>query len=186
MGKLYVLIGRSAVGKTTIQKMLAKRSGFKEIVSHTTRAKRANEIEGVDYFFISDEKFQEMLDKEEFLEYTIYNGWFYGLHKDQVDLSTGNYICVLETAGLEQVLTKLGKSNVVGIYLYLTDYWELLKRSLDRQPHATVDQCREMCRRFLSDFDTFKEAEKLCILKINNNDAKDTVDIILRNIRNGI
>lgn len=186
MGKLYVLVGRSAVGKTTIQKMLAKSSGFKEIVSHTTRAKRDNEIDGVDYFFVSDEKFKEMLDNGEFLEYTVYNGWFYGLHKDQVNLSTGNYVCVLETDGLRQAINKLGKQNVVGIYLYLTDYWELLMRSLNRQPHATVDQCREMCRRFLSDFDTFKEAESLCVLKVNNINAKDTVDIILRNIKNGI
>lgn len=186
MGKLYVVIGRSAVGKTTIQKMLAKSSGFKEIVSHTTRERRENEIEGIDYFYKSTEQFQEMLDNGEFLEYTEYNGWLYGLHRDQIDLSTGNYICVLETDGLKQVIEKLGRENVVGIYLYLTDYWELLMRSLNRQPHATIAQCKEMCRRFLSDFDTFKEAESLCVLKINNMNAKDTVDIILRNIRNGI
>lgn len=186
MGKIYCLIGRSAVGKSTIEKMLLKQGSFLPIVSYTTRPKRESEVDGIDYHFITDEQFQEMLANGEFAETSEYRGWHYGATKASIQLDKGNYIFVVETEGFKQVLSAYGKENVVGIYLYLNDYWELLLRSVNRQPHATAEQCKEMCRRFISDFDTFNEIEKYCVLKINNLNANDTVDIILRNIKNGI
>lgn len=186
MGKVYCLLGRSAVGKSTIEKMLLQRGNFLPIVSYTTRPKRNNEVDGIDYHFITEAKFAEMMNQNLFAENTEYREWHYGTTKESIDLSKGNYVFVVECNGFKQIQDTLGKENVVGIYLYLADYWELLLRSINRQPHATVDQCKEICRRFISDFDTFKDVENLCVLKINNINANDTVDIILRNIKNGI
>jgi guanylate kinase len=180
MGKLYVVMGRSAVGKSTIERLLEKSGEFRRIVSYTSRAKRDGEVDGIDYNYVSKEKFADMLASDEFLEHAEYNGWFYGVTKNSVDLSKGNYLLVAECEGFKEIREKLGRDNVVGIYLYLSDYWELLKRSIDRQPHATYAQCMEMCRRFISDAVTFAEVEKLATLKINNVDSNQTVSIIKR------
>lgn len=180
MGKLFVVMGRSAVGKSTIERQLEKSGEFNRIVSYTSRAKRNGEVDGVDYNYVSKEKFAEMLANGEFLEHAEYNGWFYGVTKNSIDLSKGNYLLVAECEGFKEIREELGKENVVGIYLYLSDFWELLKRSIDRQPHATYAQCMEICRRFLSDTETFAEVEKLATLKINNVDSAETVRIIKR------
>lgn len=181
-GRLHVLFGRSAVGKTTIQKLLGKY--MLQGISCTTRPKRENEIDGIDYYFLTDEEFDKREKNGEFMEVVPYNNWKYATPYSSIDLTKGDYVLVTETEGFKQIREKLGKENVVGIYLYLSDPWELLKRSIDRQPHATEAQCNEICRRFLSDKETFKEAEKLAVLKINNINTSDTVDIILRNIKN--
>lgn len=67
-GMLVVISGPSGVGKTTIARELLRRHGGMFSVSATTRAKAPGEIEGVDYYFVSDEQFQAMRQRKEFLE----------------------------------------------------------------------------------------------------------------------
>ena len=69
-GLLFVISGPSGVGKGTIcKKLLERRKDLKLSVSVTTRAPRPGEIEGVNYFFRSEEQFQDMIKRDEFLEY---------------------------------------------------------------------------------------------------------------------
>lgn len=69
-GLLFVISGPSGVGKGTIcKKLLERRKELKLSVSVTTRAPRPGEIEGVNYFFRSEEQFQDMIARDEFLEY---------------------------------------------------------------------------------------------------------------------
>lgn len=69
-GLLFVISGPSGVGKGTIcKKLLDRRKELKLSVSVTTRAPRPGEIEGVNYFFRSEEQFQNMIERDEFLEY---------------------------------------------------------------------------------------------------------------------
>ncbi len=69
-GLLFVISGPSGVGKGTIcKKLLERRKELKLSVSVTTRAPRSGEIEGVNYFFRSEEQFQDMIERDEFLEY---------------------------------------------------------------------------------------------------------------------
>lgn len=69
-GLLFVISGPSGVGKGTIcKKLLERRKDLKLSVSVTTRAPRPGEIEGVNYFFRSEEQFQDMIERDEFLEY---------------------------------------------------------------------------------------------------------------------
>jgi len=77
-----ILVGHSASGKDYARTKL-QAFGFNYCVSYTTRPKRQNEVDGVDYFFLPKEKFEQMIENKEFYEYVIFNDWYYGTLKSQ-------------------------------------------------------------------------------------------------------
>lgn len=81
---MIVLSGPSASGKTEVAKILANKYGITKVITTTTRAKREGETDGVDYFFVSEEKFKSMIKENKFVEYITYNGYYYGSTKDQI------------------------------------------------------------------------------------------------------
>jgi guanylate kinase len=84
-GKLVVISGPSGVGKSTICKELVKRAGAVLSVSATTREKSAIETEGVDYFFLSRQEFQDKIDRGDFLEFAEVFGNLYGTPRDKIE-----------------------------------------------------------------------------------------------------
>jgi len=84
-GKLLVVSGPSGVGKSTITNRLRADNRFWISVSATTRQIRTNEVGGVDYHFVSDERFNEMIESKEFLEWADFAGAKYGTPKQPVD-----------------------------------------------------------------------------------------------------
>jgi len=80
--KRIVLVGRAASGKDHFRKILEER-GFKYATSYTTRPPRADEVNGKDYYFLSEEEFQRMVDKNEFYEHISFNNWKYGTSSEQ-------------------------------------------------------------------------------------------------------
>lgn len=82
MHKRIILAGPGASGKDHMRKLLEAR-GFKYAVSYTTRPPRPGEVEGKDYFFLSQEQCQLMKDNDEFYEAIDFNGWTYGTSKKQ-------------------------------------------------------------------------------------------------------
>ncbi len=109
-GLLVVYTGCSGVGKGTIMKeILAKEDDFRLSVSATTRDPRSGEIHGKDYFFVTKEEFEKMIDNDKFLEYATYADNYYGTPKDAVEemLSKGyNVFLEIEVQGGLQVLEK--------------------------------------------------------------------------------
>ena len=81
---MIVLAGPSASGKTEVAKYLASHFNLTKIITTTTRPMRKGEVNGRDYFFVTIEKFNEMVENDEFVEYTVYNGNMYGSTKDQI------------------------------------------------------------------------------------------------------
>jgi guanylate kinase len=75
--KRIVLVGRAASGKDHMRKTLEDK-GFKYAVSYTTRPPRVGEVDGKDYFFLSVEEFEKMIQNGEFYEYVSFNNWYYG------------------------------------------------------------------------------------------------------------
>ena len=95
MKSVIVLVGESASGKSTIEKILADKYGYKKTVSYTTRPPRDGEVNGVDYHFISEDEYIEKFNSKYFVETGAYNGWFYGttiksFSKRQEDLRITN------------------------------------------------------------------------------------------------
>lgn len=118
-GKLVIVSGFSGVGKGTVVKaLLDKYDDYVLSVSMTTRKPREGEIEGINYYFVSDEQFEEMINKDGFLEYAGYVGHYYGTPKKLVldSLEQGkNVILEIEVQGALQVKEKYPDSIMVFI-----------------------------------------------------------------------
>lgn len=93
---MIILIGPSASGKTEIAKTLIKNFNYKKFVTTTTRSIRIGEINNVDYHFLSIDEFKNKIENDQFIEYTQYNGNYYGSTKDEI---SDDKIIILEPNG---------------------------------------------------------------------------------------
>ena len=110
---MIVLAGASASGKTEVAKMLASKYGIVKVITTTTRDLRVGEVDGRDYFFVSKEKFQQMIEDDRFVEYTVYNNHLYGSTKDQISM---NKCIVVDPAGLKAYIS-LNNPNIITFFL---------------------------------------------------------------------
>ena len=83
-GIVVVLSSPSGAGKTTLVKKIALENNYKISISYTTRKPRTNEVNGKDYFFTSEEEFENLIKNKEFLEYAKVFENYYGSSKSQV------------------------------------------------------------------------------------------------------
>ena len=118
-GKLFVISGSSGVGKGTLLKeLLLQHPDLKLSISATTRNPRPGEIDGVNYFFTKKQDFEKAVQNGEFLEWTEFNGNYYGTKEAYVrkTLSKGeNLILEIETKGALQIKEKLPDSILIFI-----------------------------------------------------------------------
>ena len=106
IGKLFVISGASGVGKSTVLKqVMASRNDLVFSVSATTRAPRPGEVDGVHYYFVSRETYDEMVRNDAFAEYDIHFETGYGTPKAQLEekLSRANVILDIEPNGAMKV-----------------------------------------------------------------------------------
>jgi guanylate kinase len=80
-GIMVILSSPSGAGKTTLVKLLSKKKNFTISISHTTRKPRKNEIQDKDYYFVDNNKFEDLIKKGKFLEYAKVFSNFYGTSK---------------------------------------------------------------------------------------------------------
>lgn len=143
---MLVILGESASGKTTLlNKLLKANSKYYKVITYTTRPKRDGEVDGVDYHFVTEETFEELIKKDFFAEFTTYRDWFYGTAKEDCDKEFA--VAVLTPAGL-RALKRLGVETT-SVYLYVdrrSRLISILKRG---------DNVDEAYRRNLSDVGQF-------------------------------
>ena len=139
MSKLIVISGPSGVGKGTIIKHLEdiyqeKKKKLYLSVSCTTREPREGEVEGVNYFYITEKEFKKRINKKDFLEYNIYGtGKYYGTPKSNVinHLNEGyDVILEIDINGYKQI--KENFNDAVGIFIMPPDIQELYNRLKNR------------------------------------------------------
>jgi guanylate kinase len=127
---LVVLSGPSGVGKdTVIQRMKERKLSFHFVVTATTRPKRADETEGVDYFFVTHDQFAEMIENGELLEYAIVYNDYKGIPKKQVNeaLASGKDVIMrIDVQGAATVREIY--PDAILIFLTTKDEEELEKR----------------------------------------------------------
>ena len=113
---MIIIVGPSASGKTEVAKALKKDYDIKKAITHTTRAPRPDERNGVDYYFVNEETFELLKKSDAFVETTEYGDYHYGCSKAQV---SKNKCAVLDPNGLK-AFKKLKNDLVVSFQLMAT------------------------------------------------------------------
>ncbi len=119
LGTLYVVSAPSGAGKTSLLKQLISQvSHIQTSVSHTTRAMRKGEVDGVDYHFVSQTEFQQLITEKAFFEHAEVFGNFYGTSKAAIDLqrqSGVDVILEIDWQGARQIRAQLPESRSIFI-----------------------------------------------------------------------
>lgn len=166
-------MGKSASGKDTVfQRLKEDRSlNLKTMVPYTTRPKREGELEGREYYFLSNEKFLKMEKEQRIIEsrtyHTVHGDWTYFTADDgQIDMDgEERYLLIgtLETyLKIREYYQKKGKTeqwmecHIRPIYIEVED-GERLERALQRERKQKRPCYAELCRRFLADEADFSE-----------------------------
>ena len=117
-GNLFVISGASGVGKGTVLKaVMQKREDLFFSVSATTRDPRPGEVDGVHYYFITKEQFEDMIDRDEFLEYDAHAKNYYGTPRAQAEekQQRGHVLLDIEPKGAEQVKKSMPEATLIFI-----------------------------------------------------------------------
>lgn len=163
MGKIIYLMGKSSTGKDTIYKRLLQKDilKLKTIVPYTTRPIRIKEQDGVEYHFVNEETFQELLKEGKIVEnraYETFHGlWRYFTVDDgQIDITSQNSIYIGTLESYNNTKKYFGEENMLPVLIELDD-GKRLQRALDREKKQKTPKYEEMCRRFLADSEDFAE-----------------------------
>ena len=134
-GIIVILSSPSGAGKTTLVNKISRENNFQISVSHTTRKPRSNEVDGKDYFFVSESKFKKLIDSDKFLEYAKVFNHYYGSSKDIIfhKLNRGqNVIFDIDWQGAQQIKKKKLSYKIVTIFILPPSKKELYNRLLNR------------------------------------------------------
>lgn len=151
MYKIIAIIGEAGSGKDTVLKSVMKNNHTAhEIVSCTTRPPRENEIDGINYIFMTGEAFGEKVLRGEMLEASYFNEWFYGTSFESLRSDCVN-IGVFNPEGIEALMANK-EIDLIVYYVRAKDKTRLL-RQLNRESDPDVF---EIIRRFKADWIDFE------------------------------
>jgi len=174
---MVILSSPSGVGKTTITKKIQQKyPTFKISVSHTTRLPRSNEVNGVDYNFITSNEFEKLINEKKFYEYAKIFDNYYGTLKKNVDdlILNNDLIFDIDWQGTKQ-LSKFKNLKLIKIYLITSNKKELKERLVARNQNSK----EEVEKRFKSFEEDVKHWNDYDYIIINKN-----LDICFKQIEN--
>ena len=177
-GMMIVVSSPSGVGKTTLVKLLAERNkNFEISISNTTRVPRKNEIEGKDYYFISEKKFNDLIKTKSFYEYARVFNNFYGTLKDPVikNLSQGKDVLFdIDWQGSEQIKKLKLRNKLISIFI-LPPNIKTLKDRLSNRDMKDKLILKERMSQFKNDVLHWKEYDYVVI----NNDLEKCYQAVM-------
>lgn len=173
-GQLYVISGPSGSGKSTICRILEKEDNIKISVSATTRKPRKGEKDGINYYFLSREEFEEKIKRNAFYEYARVFENYYGTLRETVDemLSQGfDVILEIDVQGAVQIMEK--RPDAVTIFILPPDRKTLLERLSGRETETreqielrTKEADRELSYKDRYDYRVINDDLDLCVKEI--------------------
>lgn len=183
--RLIVLSAPSGSGKTTILKdVLSNYPQFVFSISATTRKKRDIEVDGKDYFFLSEEEFKKKIEQDEFIEWEKFYDYYYGTLKEQINKNIAEGLTTLFEVDVKGALSiKKHYPDAVLIFVAPPSIEELKKRLVQRKTETEEDLRKriERAEMELSYKDKFDyvvsnidlEKAKLEVKKIIDNKLKE-------------
>ena len=173
--KIVALIGEAGSGKDFLLRCAREQyPEFHEIISCTTRPKRMGEVEGRNYYFLENQNFIDKVANLEMLEYTEFNGWYYGtmlsaLKPDQVNIG------VFNPAGIKRLLKR--EDIDLKVFYVRAPAKTRLMRQLQREDDPNVD---EVVRRYQTDKADFEKLpfEYIDLNNITQSDVTKAMELI--------
>ena len=188
MGKIFYIMGKTAVGKDRIYSVLRrdKELNLKNILLYTTRPIRKGERDGVDYYFINEEQIQMFQKEEQIIEMrsyqTVHGIWRYLTVNDgQFQLEQQSCIMIGTLESYEKMKQYFGSSLLVPIYVKVDDGIRL-ERALKREREQENPKYSELCRRYLADEKDFSQ-EKLKASGISNFFENNNFEVCIAQIK---
>ena len=180
---MVILSSPSGVGKTTITKKIQQKyQNFKVSVSHTTRKPRSNEVDGVDYSFVSKNKFEKLIKDNELYEHAKIFENYYGTSKKNVDqlIKKNDILFDIDWQGTQQLSNSIN-SNLIKIFL-ITDSKEELKKRLLKRDQNTIEEVEKRFNSFNEDVKHWRDYDYILINK-NLDVCFKQIEKIILNIK---
>jgi guanylate kinase len=181
-GSIIVISAPSGTGKTTIVRRIL--GDFPKVVfsiSATTRKKREHEVEGVDYFFISEEEFKKKIQNNEFVEWELFYDYYYGTFRSFIDNRINNGKSVILEVDVHGALEiKRIYPDAILIYIAPPSLEELLIRLRKRQTENEEDLRKRIERAKME----LSHKDKFDYFIVNNdlNTAYYEIKVLIRKI----
>lgn len=184
MGRIFILIGKSASGKDAVYRRLIRDRALalQPYVGYTTRPIRAGEQNGREYFFITPQQLHAYEQEGRVIEkrtyHTVHGDWHYcSVDTESVDLNRYDYLYIGTLESYVAIRDYYGADRVIPVYIQVED-GERLKRAIAREEEQEAPRYEEMCRRFLADAADFRE-DKLkqagITQRFDNHDLEDCI-----------
>ena len=148
MKLLFTLSGSSGSGKTTLLDLLSRDLAINISVSHTTRERREYEIDGIHYHFVSKEKFNSLIENDEFIEYENVHGDLYGTTKEGVERYLSEKKPLLMELDVKGALNlrRMYPENAISIFLSAPSFNELENRLIHRSSESKEEIDKRLSR----------------------------------------
>lgn len=175
-GKVIIISGPSGVGKgTVVKRLLEKDKNIAVSISATTRQRREGEEHGVHYFYITREEFEDNIKNDRMLEYTQYNGNYYGTlqsHVRELQENGKTVILEIEVDGATQIKKKL--PDAITVFMVAPSEEEVERRLRKRNT-----ECEEVIQKRLAIAKGEMEHAKEYDYVVCNDDVDNAADRIL-------
>ena len=181
-GLLIILSGPSGVGKGCVRQEIMKNDklGLVYSISMTTRKKREKEVDGRDYYFVSDEEFQRNIDNGNFLEWANFVGHRYGTPKDKVEQLRNqgkNVFLEIEINGANQVMSKIHDDRMISFFL-MPPSFQALENRIRKRKTESEEIIQERLQKGLKEMTMTENYDHVVINDRVQRAAQEIIDLI--------
>lgn len=163
---LLVITGPSGTGKTTlIRRLLRRCRDLTFSVSHTTRSPRPGEVEGKDYYFVSEAEFLRLLKKKTFVEWAVVHGYYYGTSKEEFKKSQKQDLVMdIDVQGARQVKKLTAENGYQAVFVFiLPPNRKVLEERLLQRGDLSPEDLRRRVKRAREEIKSWNNFEYLIV-----------------------